>query len=66
MFFIGILNDRLDVWSNTNNIITEEQAGFRKGYSTNDNGFILHALIKKFLAKKRKVYVAFIDFRKSF
>ena len=63
---IGVLNDRLDVWSNTNNIITEVQAGFKKGYSTIDNGFILHALIKKYHAKKRKVYVAFIDYRKAF
>ena len=64
--FIGILNERLKVWSDTHNIITEEQAGFRKGYSTIDNAFILQTLIQKYLTKKRKLYVAFIDFRKAF
>jgi len=64
--FIGILNTRLKAWSDRNNIITEEQAGFRKGYSTIDNAFILHSIIQKYLTKKRKLYVAFIDFRKAF
>ena len=51
--FIDVLNDRLNVWSiYMNNIITEEQAGFRKGYLTIDNGFILHVLIQKYVPKK--------------
>ena len=45
----------------------DEQAGFRKGYCTSDNLFILHTIISKYLAhKKGRLYVAFIDFEKAF
>ena len=46
--------------------VWEEHASFREGYSTSDNDFISHALIQIHLVKKRKLYVAFIDFRKDF
>ena len=47
--------------------ISECQAGFREGYSTVDNAFILNAFVDKYLSKKRgKLYVAFVDFKKAF
>ena len=47
--------------------ISENQAGFREGYSTIDNAFILNAFVDKYLSKKgNKLYVAFVDFRKAF
>ena len=50
-----------------NNVITENQAGFRKGYSTVDQIFTLYAVVQKCLSKKgKKLYVAFVDFRKAF
>ena len=53
--FTRILNVRLEK--------SEEQAGFRRGYSTIDNAFILNSFVQKY---RRKVYVAFIDYRKAF
>jgi hypothetical protein len=35
--FTSILNSRLNFFANDSNIISENQAGFRKGYSTVDN-----------------------------
>ena len=64
--FMSILTDRLSSWAEDNNIIVEEQAGFRRGYSTVDNIFVLHSIIQHYLQRKRKVYVAFVDFKKAF
>ncbi len=45
----------------------ESQAGFRQGYSTVDNIFILQSLVQRFLGiKGRKMYGLFVDFRKAF
>ena len=64
--FTGILNKRLTAWTDTQEIITDEQAVFRKGYSTVDNAFVLHSVIHRHPYKSKKVYAAFIDFRKAF
>ena len=46
-----------------NNKIAEEQAGFRKKYSTTDDIFLLNAIVQKHLEKHgAKMYVAFVDF----
>ena len=47
-------------------MLSETQAGFRKTYSTTDHLFTLLALIQKQLLCHKKLYVAFIDFRKAF
>ena len=39
--YSAILTNRLSNWSNVNNVIGEEQAGFRSSYSTIDNLFCL-------------------------
>ena len=36
------------------------QAGFRKGYSTTDNLFIINSLIEIFKSKREKLFLAFI------
>ena len=64
--FTGVLNKRPQTWASDNFLISEEQAGFRKGYATVDNVFILHSLIRDCLDRKRKLYVAFIDYKKAF
>ena len=48
------------------NIIPEEQAAFRKGYSTVDHILTLYSLIMKQFAQNRKLYVAFIDYRRCY
>ena len=64
--FTSILNNRLtqflDLFDGTN----ENQAGFRKGYSTIDQYFCLNTLIEFFKAQKKKIYSAFIDFSQAF
>lgn len=65
--FMGVISKRLTLWSELNENIVEEQAGFRSGYSTIDNIFILTSIITKYLSKKKGVlYCAFIDFSKAF
>ena len=60
--FTSILNKRL----NNIELITKVQAGFRKGYSTLDNIFILHSLISIYLSYGKKLHCTFIDFKKAF
>ena len=64
--FTSILNSRLNFFANDLNIISENQAGFRKGYSTVDNIFVLHALIDLYFSFGKKSYCAFVDFKRSF
>ena len=65
--FTRILNTRLYEWVSKNNILSECQAGFRRGYSTVDNIFILDTLITSSLRKKRgKLYCCFVDYQKAF
>ncbi|KAF4532489.1 hypothetical protein B566_EDAN003065, partial [Ephemera danica] len=62
-----LLYMRLQHWALKNNKLSHYQAGFRPGYCTVDNIFILDHLIKKYLSRKKgKLYCAFIDFQKAF
>ena len=47
------------------NILAEEQAGFRKGYSTIDHILNLKCLIDLYLFRGKKLYCAFIDYKKA-
>ena len=62
--FTIILNNRLTKWSESNKIISENQAGFRKGYQTFDHIFALQTLAKQYINKKQKLFVCFVDFKK--
>ena len=64
--YTGILNSRLEDFIDTYDILPEEQAGFRNGFSTVDHIFSLYAMVMKQFHKKRKLYVAFIDYKKCF
>jgi hypothetical protein len=65
--FSGLLLNRISNWVEAHNILSESQAGFRKGYSTADNIFSLVSLIKNKLSyKRKKVYAFFIDFSSAF
>ena len=61
-----MLNKRITNWIDDNEIIGEEQAGFRQEHSTFDHIFTLLALVQKQLLRHRKLYVAFIVFRNAF
>ena len=47
-------------------MLNEEQAGFRKTYSTVDHIFTLKLLIDFYLGSKKKLFCAFVDYRKAF
>ena len=64
--FTHIINSRLTRWTESNSVLNDAQAGFRKGRSTIDHMFTLYAAIEKHLLKNTKLYVAFIDFKKAY
>ena len=57
--FMEILTIRLTDWAETNNVLDESQAGFRKGYSTMDNVFSLQALVQKYFVGTGADFIAF-------
>ena len=63
--FTTCMNHRLSSYVD-DTILGEEQAGFRKGYSTTDHVFVLHLIIKLYKSVHKCVYCAFIDYRKAF
>ena len=64
--FTAVLNQRLNNYLESTGILIEEQAGFRKHYSTANHIFSLKMLIDFYLYKKKRLYCAFIDYRKAF
>ncbi len=62
-----IFKNRLEMWCDQNDSLSEFQAGFRPNYSTTDQVFSLQAMIQKNLSKKNgRFYCIFIDFAKAF
>jgi len=53
--FTSVINKRLHLYLESNNILCEEQAGFRKGYSTIDHKFSLKLIVDFYLNKKKKI-----------
>ena len=64
--FTAILNKRLNDYAENYNIISSSQAGFRKGYSTVDNLFVIQGLMDILKSQKKKLYCAFIDYKQAF
>ena len=66
--FTSIINNRLYSWMENNMKICEEQAGFRRHFSTVDHIYTLYSMVNNRLhgQKRGKLYVAFIDFKKAF
>ena len=70
--FNAVINERFSMYADLNEIIGEEQAGFRAGYSTQDHIFTLQSIIEIYLKviskpkNKKRLYCAFIDYQKAF
>jgi hypothetical protein len=45
--------------------VNENQCGFRKGYSTVENTFVLHSFFELIKLKKKKLFAAFDAFEKK-
>ena len=61
-----VLNHKLTFWSDTFDIISDSQTGFRKGRGTIDNIFIIQSIVDYSLEQGKRVFCALIDFRKAF
>lgn len=65
--FTKILNQRFVRWAEDSDINNEEQAGYRKGYSTIDQMFNLQSLVQKHICKQKgRCFVLMVDFSKAF
>ena len=64
--FTDIVNRRLTTGVESNNVISDAQAGFRTQYPTVDHIFTLYACVEKYMNCGGKFYVAYIDFCKAF
>ena len=64
--FSIILNNRLEKFITSNNLIDDTQIDFKKNCRTADHMFILRTLIDKYVKKlKSPLYVCFVDMKKS-
>ena len=64
--FTSVLNNRLNNYLENMNLLCEEQAGFRKKYRTTDHIFNLKCIIDLYLFRGKKLFCAFIDYKKAF
>ena len=60
--FTAILNERITSFLNNSDILKQNQAGFRSGFSTTDHIFTLKCLIDTLKTQKKKLFCSFIDF----
>ena len=64
--YCTLLNNRVSIWSNYNNLIFEGQNGFRKGRSTIDYISSLTNIIETRKKMKKSTFCAFVDFKKAY
>ena len=64
--FCALINNRLTKWTESNNILADEQNGFRSGRSTIDHISSLTNIIETRKLKRKQTFTAFIDFKKAY
>ena len=64
--FTSCLHHRATVFAEKNKTIGEEQAGFREGYDTVGHAFLLNSIIELYKSLNKRLYCAFIDYKKAF
>jgi hypothetical protein len=64
--YCSILNERLRKWAEDNNIIIDEQNGFRRKRSTIDHVSTLTSIIDTRKKKRQSTFCSFIDFKKAY
>ena len=62
--YTSILRQRLKRY--VEEIVAEEQAGFRAGRGTMDQLFVIRQLAQKYFEKNKTLYNNFIDIRQAF
>lgn len=65
--FTLIINNRLQIWAESNDIFPVSQSGFRKNRSCVDNIYVLNSVVQfKLTTQKKGLYALLIDFKKAF
>lgn len=64
--FSSILNKRITEYVESIDIINNTQEGFRKGFLTSDNLFLLHHIIQYLNNNEKKLFCSFIDLKQEF
>lgn len=65
--FTQIIHDRIKKWAETEDLIPEEQAGFRNGRGCEDNVFVLQSVLQiQARFKGVSSYALFVDFKRAF
>ena len=64
--FTSVLNKRLTNYIETNNLLNQNQAGFRSGFSCQDHIFTLYSLVEILKARRKKLFCAYVDFSAAF
>lgn len=65
-FFTLILNSRLTLFLEENDVIKPNQIGFRKNFRTADHIFVVKTITDLYFKQGKKVYACFVDFRKAY
>ena len=61
-----MLLSRITNWVDENKHLSVYQSGFRSGFSTTDNIFVINTIIQDFQLRQRKLYIFFVDFKAAF
>lgn len=64
--YSGVLNNRIVHVSERNNLLVDEQNGFRKQRSCEDHLFTLTSIIRNRKKSRLPTFVAFVDYEKAF
>ena len=64
--FSAILNKRLVTFCEKENILEEEQGGFREGRGCTDQIYSLYSIVAERLSKGKDTYICFIDIKKAY
>ena len=62
----SVINERLTVFIDSNQIMSEAQAGFRKGYSTTDQIFTLKCIVELCVCQGRRLFCTSVAYSKAF
>ena len=64
--FTSLIGTRIRNHLDATGTIGNEQAGFRKGISCQDQIFLLSKIVAFYLTKRKRLYATFIDYEKAF
>ena len=64
--YSSFLNSRLQKYIENNNILSDEQNGFRESRSCEDHIYVMDTIINTRLSQNQQLFACFIDFSKAF